>query len=125
MPVPVTNHEFLDIVRQSGVLSEEQLQKHLSALNAAGALPAEPERLATALVHERLLTSFQAERFLQGKWRHFVIGKYKVLDCLGSGGMCSVYLCEHRQMNRQVAIKVLPTSQARDPAALGRFYREA
>jgi serine/threonine protein kinase len=125
MPVPVTNREFLDIVRQSGVLSEDQLQKHLSTLDAANAVPTEPERLASALVSDRLLTPFQAERFLQGKWRHFLIGKYKVLDCLGSGGMCSVYLCEHRQMNRQVAIKVLPTSQARDPAALGRFYREA
>ena len=39
--------------------------------------------------------------------------------------MGSVFLCEHRSMRRRVAIKVLPVAQAKDPAALERFYREA
>src|SRR5262249_9513395 len=32
---------------------------------------------------------------------------------------------EHVQVKRKVAVKVLPTSQAQNPSALGRFYREA
>src|SRR5207248_8560853 len=44
---------------------------------------------------------------------------------LGSGGMGCVYLCEHVLMRRRVALKVLPLTQAKDPAALERFYREA
>ena len=77
------------------------------------------------LVRDGLLTHFQAEQFLQGKWRRFTIGKYKVLETLGAGGMGSVYLCEHKLMRRRVAVKVLPAAKAEDPAALERFYREA
>src|SRR5262249_48960830 len=72
-----------------------------------------------------VLTHFQAEQFLLGKWRRFTIGKYKVLERLGSGGMGSVYLCEHKLMRRRVAVKGLPTAKATDPSALERFYREA
>jgi eukaryotic-like serine/threonine-protein kinase len=71
------------------------------------------------------LTHFQAEQFLLGKWRRFTIGKYKVLERLGSGGMGSVYLCEHKFMRRRVAVKVLPAAKAEDPSSLERFYREA
>jgi serine/threonine protein kinase len=39
--------------------------------------------------------------------------------------MGTVYLCEHLTVGRKVAVKVLPTSQADNPASLGRFYREA
>ena len=37
-----------------------------------------------AVVRDGLLTYFQAEQFLQGKWKRFSIGKYKVLERLGS-----------------------------------------
>ena len=47
------------------------------------------------------------------------------MERLGFGGMGIVYLCEHQVMRHKVAIKVLPTSKNDNPAALGRFYREA
>src|SRR5262249_10169991 len=65
------------------------------------------------------------DQLLQGKWKRFTIGKYKVLERLGQGGMGSVYLCEHKLMRRRVAVKVLPTAKADDPSSLERFYREA
>src|SRR5262249_7237584 len=34
-------------------------------------------------------------------------------------------LCEHKSMRRRVALKVLPASQAQDPALVDRFFREA
>src|SRR5437868_9731865 len=77
------------------------------------------------MVGDGLLTQFQAEQFLLGKWRRFTIGKYKVLEKLGAGGMGSVYLCEHKLMRRRVAVKVLPTAKAEDASSLERFYREA
>src|SRR5205085_3700334 len=49
----------------------------------------------------------------------------KLLEHLGSGGMGSVYLCEHRSMRRRVAIKVLPAARAKEDASIERFYREA
>ena len=58
-------------------------------------------------------------------WRRFSIGKYKVLERLGSGGFAQVYLCEHKLMRRRVAVKVLPVAKTKDSSALERFYREA
>src|SRR5207302_8352959 len=97
----------------------------LEKLRAASALPAEPGKLAGVLVRDGVLTRFQADQFMLGKYRGFTIGKYKVLEQLGSGGMGSVYLCEHTLMRRRVAVKVLPKTKAEDPAALERFFREA
>jgi len=87
--------------------------------------PKEMSGIAGLFVRDGLLTYFQAEQFLQGKWKRFTIGKYKVLERLGSGGMGQVFLCEHKLMRRRVAVKVLPTAKASDPSSLERFYREA
>src|SRR2546430_400437 len=125
MPAPSTSDEFLDLIRKSGVLEEKRLDAYLEKASAAGPLPAEPTKLAGVLVRDAVLTHFQAEQFLQGKWRRFTIGKYKVLERIGSGGMGSVYLCEHTLMRRRVAVKVLPTAKAEDNSSLERFYREA
>jgi serine/threonine protein kinase len=125
MPSPTTIEEFLDLVRKSGVLEERRLDAHVEKLRGEGALPADPTQLAGVLVRDGLLTHFQAEQFLMGKWRRFTIGKYKVLERLGAGGMGSVYLCEHKIMRRRVAVKVLPTAKAEDASSLERFYREA
>jgi serine/threonine protein kinase len=125
MAAPASNDEFLDLLRKSGVVDEKRLDTHLQKLRAGGTMPSEPSRLAGLLVRDGLLTHFQAEQIMLGKWRRFSIGKYKVLERLGSGGMGSVYLCEHKLMRRRVAVKVLPTAKAADPSSLERFYREA
>ncbi len=126
MTLPSTVDEFLEVVVKSGVLEKDVLDPYLQQMRAAGNLPDKPKKLAAALVRDGLLTSFQVGQFLQGKWRGFCIsGKYKLLDHLGAGGMGSVFLCEHKSMRRRVAIKVLPVAQAKDPASLERFYREA
>jgi eukaryotic-like serine/threonine-protein kinase len=126
MAAPGTVAEFLELVKKSGVAEEKRVDAYLQKLRAANAMPGEPAKLAGLLVREAgLLTHFQAEQLMQGKWRRFTIGKYKVLERLGSGGMGSVFLCEHKLMRRRVAVKVLPTAKASDPASLDRFYREA
>ena len=53
------------------------------------------------------------------------IGPYSVLDRLGEGGMGEVYRARDTQLNRQVAIKVLPELFALDADRLARFTREA
>jgi serine/threonine protein kinase len=124
MPAPATNEQFLELVRKSGLVEE----KALAAFTASPGTPppANPKELARALIREGLLTRFQADQLVAGKSKGFVLaGKYKLLEHLGSGGMGSVYLCEHISMRRQVAIKVLPLAHANDPSYLERFYREA
>jgi serine/threonine protein kinase len=125
MPSPATTDEFLDLVLKSAVVEDRRLGAYLEKLRTQGGWPADPRQAAALLVRDGLLTNFQAEQILQGKWKRFTIGKYKVLERLGQGGMGSVYLCEHKLMRRRVAVKVLPTAKANDPSSLERFYREA
>ncbi len=125
MPSPASLDEFADLIRKSGVLGDDRLNPYLVKLKNSpeGKLPLAD--IAGLFVRDGLLTYFQAEQFLQGRWKRFTIGKYKVLERLGSGGMGQVFLCEHKLMRRRVAVKVLPTSKANDPSSLERFYREA
>src|SRR5450432_1794461 len=103
MPSPTTIEEFLDLVRKSGVVDEKRLSGHVERMRAAGQLPPDPMRLATQLVRDGVLTHFQAEQFLQGKWRRS-LGKYNILHRLGAGGTGSVYLCEHVLGRQRFAI---------------------
>lgn len=125
MAAPATIDEFLDLVRKSGVADDKRLEAYVQRLRSSAALPTEPSKLAGLLVRDGYLTHFQAEHLMQGKWRRFSIGKYKVLERLGSGGMGQVFLCEHKLMRRRVAVKVLPAAKAKDDSARDRFYREA
>jgi eukaryotic-like serine/threonine-protein kinase len=53
------------------------------------------------------------------------IGPYRILDKLGAGGMGEVYRARDRVLNRDVAIKVLPSSFLGSPERRARFEREA
>lgn len=58
---------------------------------------------------------------LEGK----TLGKYRVLEPLGKGGMARVYRAYHPTLNRYVAIKVLRSDLVEDEEFLARFRREA
>ena len=54
-----------------------------------------------------------------------MLGKYRVLDPLGRGGMARVYRAYHPRLDRYVAVKVMRTDLVDDPEFLARFQREA
>jgi len=52
-------------------------------------------------------------------------GQFQINELLGRGGMSLVYLAYELQLNRPVALKVLPLQLAYGPDAVERFEREA
>src|SRR5579863_3988050 len=53
------------------------------------------------------------------------LGPYEILSPLGAGGMGEVYRARDSKLNREVALKVLPTAFASDAERMARFQREA
>ena len=54
------------------------------------------------------------------------LGRYEIRSQLGKGGMGEVYLAQDTtELERTVAIKVLPAEVAADPKRMQRFVREA
>jgi serine/threonine protein kinase len=56
--------------------------------------------------------------------RTALASEYDVLEELGRGGMAAVYLAHDRQLDRKIALKVLPRSLILDSAFVERFQRE-
>jgi serine/threonine-protein kinase len=56
---------------------------------------------------------------------HTQLGKYEVLEEIGSGGFATVYRALDTTLDREVALKVLDPLLMRDDAFVDRFQREA
>ncbi|HVL11389.1 MAG TPA: serine/threonine-protein kinase [Gemmata sp.] len=119
---PDTGDDVLALIRKAGLADETVIDNFLR--QSADVIGHAPDT-ATQLVQAGILTQFQARLLLQGKYKGFRLGPYKILDQIAKGGLGQVYLAVHVTMRRKAALKVLPSWQANDPVNVERFYREA
>jgi serine/threonine-protein kinase len=115
--------QLVDLVKRSGLIDDVRLTQALSDVDLASVN--DSGIVASILTKAGLLTEWQSEKLLQGRHKGFYLGKYKLLNHIGTGGMGAVYLAEHRVMRHRVAIKLLPTHLASQSSYLERFHQEA
>jgi len=107
---------FLKLLERSGIVADAQLKTELSKLSEkAGGKTVKTQQLIDHLVASGLITKWHTDKLLAGKYKGFFLGKYKLLKHLGSGGMSSVYLAQHKISEQYRAIKVLPRKKVRSP----------
>ncbi|MGQ0586002.1 MAG: protein kinase domain-containing protein [Gammaproteobacteria bacterium] len=54
----------------------------------------------------------------------FQLGHYRIVRALGSGGMADVYEAHDDNLDRTVALKILPVEYCRNPQLVARFQKE-
>uniref|UniRef100_UPI00260DD6ED hypothetical protein n=1 Tax=uncultured Gimesia sp. TaxID=1678688 RepID=UPI00260DD6ED len=67
----LTAEGFLNLVKQSGLVSVDQLKKLLSEYQEQGIKLGEPAEIAEELIQRSLLTRWQATKIQQGKHKGF------------------------------------------------------
>jgi serine/threonine-protein kinase len=124
MSAPVQSvDDFLQVARRSGLVEDDRLMATVEPWIGHAGPP--PEPMLQALTEAGLLTRWQIEQLLKGRYKGFTLGKYRLLRLLGAGGMSSVYLAEHATLKSKAAVKVLPVKRVDQTSYLARFEREA
>ncbi|HSQ56696.1 MAG TPA: serine/threonine-protein kinase [Gemmata sp.] len=121
--LPKLRNPFLNALRKSGLLTNDDL---IGVIAEAGIDPVktDPIQIAALLVRKKLLTKYQAMQLLNGRTQGFVLESYKILDGIRQDRVGMVFLAEHADTRKRVALKVLPTDRASDPTILRAFMHE-
>jgi len=121
--------KYLDVLQRSKLADRPALVKAINSFKSETIETPELRKSVTALsrylIKLGLITAWQNAMLMEGRHRGFHLGKYKLLDHLGTGGMSTVYLGEHTAMKRRVALKVLHPNRKDEKTFLPRFLREA
>jgi serine/threonine protein kinase len=112
--VPASMDDLWPLLRSLDLLDDEQFRR-LAGTGEPGPVGPHLEQL----VHAGVLTAWQVEQILAGRFSRLRLGPYRLLERLGSGRSSRVYKAEHVLMKRLVALKVLGRSRQRVKATVG------
>jgi eukaryotic-like serine/threonine-protein kinase len=118
---PVERLRFCEAVRDEDIDLARELDSLLTAYEAA------PDgiELLTARVRPRALDQLALALDAWATLRESRLGRYELLERLGGGGMGEVYRARDPELDRLVALKLLPAHLTADPEARARLRREA
>jgi len=119
----VSLKQFVENLAQSGLFTAEELAAFQQGL-PLDQRPQKAQDLARELHKAGRLTKYQAGLVYQGKTKGLVLGDYVIQDEIGAGGMGQVFKAWRRDMERTVALKILPAKAMGSPEAVERFRRE-
>ncbi|MBX7074366.1 MAG: protein kinase [Pirellulales bacterium] len=118
----LTADDLLYALADSSLITPELLAKLRKRVDDAGG-KVDPRTIAKYLIDRDHLSLWQANQLLAGR-RAFYLGRYKLLDRIGQGGMGVVFKARHAVMDRIVALKVMSRALLDNPHAVARFNRE-
>lgn len=124
--VRVGIRRYIDALQKSELASVDVLRDVLNQYRELEGKPiSDPIAVSNYLIDKGLVTAWHCEKLLTGKYKGFFLGDYKLLGHLGTGGMSTVYLAEHRESGLLRAVKVLPRKRVGEKSYLERFRHEA
>lgn len=115
----VSLDQFCQRIVDAGLMASVELAEQRRVHPATDALV-----FARQLISSKKLTRFQATVLLEGRDLPLVLDRYVILDEIGTGGMGAVFKALHQQMDRVVALKILPKSAVDSGEKVKRFQRE-
>lgn len=115
-----TARDFRERLANSDILRGDELQtsQWMSQETSSAKM------LARRLVAKGILTRWQAGQLLRGRDR-LRFGNYKLCEQIGRGASGRVFLAEHIQLHREVAIKILSRHLTQERRIVDRFLKDA
>ena len=105
--------KFLALALASGLVGLDELRSQLSKFRQETGTPcrndhADLTAFCNYLVERGVLTRWQCDKLLEGRFRGFFLDNFKLLEDLGQSGTWSIYAAEERHSKRRVTIRVTP-----------------
>jgi len=124
MPHTTSIPEYCAVLTRSKLLPESDIPSLAEEyLQQSQAPRTDVEGFRKFLVQKRKLTEYRAALIQRGHSEGYLLGPYTIEDRIGKGQSAGVYLARHRSGQR-VALKVLPSSKAKEERHRQRFLRE-
>ncbi|WP_439631197.1 protein kinase domain-containing protein [Gemmata sp.] len=125
MATPITSvSDFCGLLAKSRLLPADEVEGIHRRWRDDNRGDDQVDQFRKYLISRKFLTDWQAHMVQRGRADGFFIGAYKIMDRIGKGQMGGVYKAVHT-LGQLVALKILPSSKAKDQHVLGRFQREA